>query len=457
MQRFIVFIVSALIPAFAAAAVSYQVSFVGSDLYQGSTKIASFSSDAECVEAAKGRPVSTTTTFECRARTAVVATVTSSLPTDTDGDGVVDTDDQCPKEAGPSPSGCPPVYTATKFVSPSGGATSCTQNDPCSLQRAADTAQAGDVVSVAAGRYGTVTISRSGTLTKPIEFRSNGAVIENASGYGIYLKRVSYVTLDGFTVQNTKLKGIAARDASPTSPVRGLVIRNCVIRNIRQEGMYLSEVADSLIEGNTITNVGLDNVETTGHGIYLANAGSDGTTIRRNIIMIGTSPGAALHINGDLSTGGDGIISRVTIDSNILQGGIKGVSGDGVQDSRIVNNLIYGQRQHGIRLYREDGAAGAKGFVIINNTIQAPNAALKATNEVGSSIVFNNILADGKEPSIITGQLSSNLKTFAVTSNYAPTSAAKDKGVTSFGGQNAPTTDISGAARSTPVSIGAFE
>jgi parallel beta-helix repeat protein len=302
-----------------------------------------------------------------------------------------------------------------------------------------------------------VTISRSGTLTKPIEFRSNGAVIENAAGYGIYLKRVSYVTLDGFKVQNTKLKGIAARDATPTSPVHGLTIRNCTIKNTRQEGMYLSEVADSLIEGNTITNTGLEGVETTGHGIYLANGGSDGTTIRRNIIMIGASKGSPLHINGDLSTGGDGIVNRVTIDSNILSGGTKGVSGDGVQDGRIVNNLIYGTRQHGIRLYREDGAAGAKGFVIINNTIQAPNAALKATDEVGSSIAFNNILADGKEASVLTGQLSTNLKTFAVTADYAPTSTAKDKGVLSFGGQNAPTTDISGAARSKPVSIGAFE
>lgn len=458
-----IWILALLLPTLALAAVVYETTYIGAVLKQGTQDIATYPSEAECVAAAKTQPVSATTTFECLSRTQVIATVTEDPPTDTDGDGIADDADQCPMEVGPAPLGCPVIATATKFVTADGGATSCSASIPCSLQHAANTSVAGDVILVAPGNYGPLNITRSGTLTQPIEYRGSGATIENPNGYGIYLKRVSYVTLDGFKVQNCKLKCVAAREATATVPVHGLTIRNLTITNGRQEGMYLSQVADSLIENNSITNVGLDMVETTGHGIYLANAGSDGTSFRRNIIMIGVSRGAAIHINGDEGQGGDGVVSNLTIDSNILEGGIKGISGDGLQDSLILNNLIYNARQHGIRAYRYDAAAGPKGLVIVNNTsrraqISGYGSGLKISDARGPNTVFNNILVGSDTNYYGTGALTSNnLNTWAVDAEYHPLAAAKDKGIATFEGVTAPVRDLAGTQRDAPPSIGAFE
>lgn len=452
-----------LLPIAALAAVAYDSTYVGAVLKKGGTEIASYPSEAECVAGAKAHPVTASTQFECISRTLIDATYTDDPPTDTDGDGVADNADQCPTEAGPAPSGCPVVANATKFASVSGGATSCSASSPCSLQHAANTSVPGDVILIEPGLYGPLNITRSGTLTQPIEYRATGVTIESPNGYGIYLKRVSYVTLDSFKVQNCKLKCVAAREATATVPVHGLTIRNLTITNGRQEGMYLSQVADSLIEGNSITQVGLDMVETTGHGIYLANAGSDGTTIRRNTIMIGASRGAGLHINGDEGQGGDGIVSNLTIDSNLFEGGIKGISGDGLQTSLIVNNLVYNARQSGIRLYKYDAAAGPVGNVVVNNTsrraqISGYGSGLKISDPRGPNTVFNNILVGSDTNYYGTGALiSNNLTTWAVDANYQPLAAAKDQGVATFSGVTAPTVDLAGTQRDAPPSIGAFE
>ncbi len=90
------------------------------------------------------------------------------------------------------------------------------------------------------------------------------------------------ITIDGFSIANTTSKGIAARGATPEAPMNGLIIRNNDVTDTQEEGMYLSEVANSLVENNTLTNVGKGGIQTTGHGIYLANSGSKNTTIRGN-------------------------------------------------------------------------------------------------------------------------------------------------------------------------------
>lgn len=467
-----------ILPSLVTAAVVYQTTDQGVILSQGSSELSTHANEQECIDAAKNVVVNATTVFECSKRTLITATYTSEPPPDSDGDGVSDDADQCVNDPGPAPTGCPPVQVASKYVSTGGGLTACTSVDPCSLQHAADTSVAGDVILVAAGTYAVtvpvtsttsaiLNIKRSGTASSPIEYRAEGEVIlTNPNGYGIYLKRVSFVTLQGFNIQACKLKCVASREATATLPVRGLTIRGLTITNGRQEGMYLSQVADSLIEGNSITQVGLDLVETTGHGIYLANAGSDGTTIRKNVIMIGASRGAAIHINGDEGQGGDGVISSLVIDSNVLEGGIKGVSGDGLQNSLIVNNLIYNSRQHAIRGYKYDAAAGPTGLVIVNNTARATTAqygsAIKLSDERGPSTIFNNILFS-TDRNYWTGTASNNWQgrpsqgAWPVDASYKPLAAVKDLGIAELAGIAAPVMDIEGTVRDAPLSIGAYE
>jgi len=355
----------------------------------------------------------------------------------------------------------------TYYVSPTGSDSgSCTSAAPCkTINRAADLVGPGDKVVVAAGTYGTFTIDRSGTAPSPITFQANGEVIiDNPAGYGIYIDNSSYLIIDGFTVQNTRQKGIAARGATPTAPMRGLIIRNNTVRNSQEEGMYLSEVNGSLIENNTITDVGLARVETSGHGIYLANAGSDNTTIRGNTFQANPSGsiGAGIHMNGDISVGGDGVISGLVIEGNWFLGGFNNaLSMDGVQDSDVRNNVILDPGHHGLRAFKIDGAQGPKNLRVVNNTIRALSGnAVKTSDDTGASVVFNNILVggDGATAFGTSATQGNNVTTFLVdVTNYAPSGAAVGGGVSSLGGVTAPDKDINGKDRSAPYDIGAVQ
>jgi parallel beta-helix repeat protein len=112
-------------------------------------------------------------------------------------------------------------------------------------------------------------------------------------------------------------------------------------------------------------------------------------------------------MNGDLSQGGDGIISNAILSGNRIYnnampnstfptlGGGSGINMDGVQNSRIENNLVYGNHASGISLYMIDGAQGSKNNVVVNNTVYEPSDGRWALNiQSGSTgnTTLNNIL-----------------------------------------------------------------
>ncbi|HEU4603397.1 MAG TPA: right-handed parallel beta-helix repeat-containing protein [Steroidobacteraceae bacterium] len=330
-----------------------------------------------------------------------------------------------------------------------------------SIQKAVDRARAGDVVHVMAGQYPGFEVWQSGTSQFPITIKAEGNVrLSNPAGYGIYIHNASHLVIDGFTIDHTGLKGIAARDATPDEPMRNIVIRNNTIVETQEEGLYLSEVSESLIENNTIRDVGLARIETTGHGIYLANAGSKNTVIRRNTIEGPHNVwGQAIHLNGDESVGGDGLIARVTIESNRISGFNNGLSLDGVQDTDIRNNVIIDTHHHGIRGFCIDGAAGPANLRIVNNTIRAPHGnAIKLTQEAATSIIFNNILVGGEGATSLerTDKLAANLTQFAVSTDFKPDAVAQKIGLAEFASVIAPARDFTDAVRRPPFDVGAL-
>lgn len=294
-----------------------------------------------------------------------------------------------------------------------------TQEYP-TIQGAASVARPGDTVLVHEGTYAGFQVTTSGTQAIPIIFQTSGTVTINTggpTGDGIRLENASYITLDGFHIENVLARCIAARGATPTIPMKGITIKNNICVNSTTEGFYLSELNDSLIEQNTITNSG-NGIGSRNHGIYLANAGSDNTTIRGNTIT--QSSGESIHVNGDITVGGDGIVSGLTIEQNTLSGGIyNGLSFDGVQDSVIQNNLVYGNSRHALRGYDADAAGGPKNLKIINNTFTVPSTggwAIKLTEDGGGHVIFNNILLnESTNGSIVVGntQFTSNYNILA--------------------------------------------
>jgi hypothetical protein len=138
------------------------------------------------------------------------------------------------------------------------------------------------------------------------------------------------------------------------------------------------------------------------HGVYISNS-SDYPIIRRNRIY--DNYGCGVHMNGDISMGGDGTISYGLVESNIIyengEGGGSAINMDGVSDTIVRNNLLYDNHASGISVYQIDGAAGSQRNRLLNNTILMPADARWGINIPNVSDinnkVFNNIVLNADD------------------------------------------------------------
>jgi hypothetical protein len=103
-------------------------------------------------------------------------------------------------------------------------------------------------------------------------------------------------------------------------------------------------------------------------------------------------------MNGDVSEGGDGIITGALVERNVIHdngaGGGSGINCDGVQDSMIRNNLIYDTHASGISLYRIDGGGPSTGNRVLHNTVLVAadgRWALNVQNASTGNFVRNNV------------------------------------------------------------------
>src|SRR5882724_5956183 len=286
------------------------------------------------------------------------------------------------------PAGAAPLRTF--YVDPTGNdsaAGSATQPWR-TLQKAANTVRAGDLVIVRAGHYAGLYLTTSGTATDPITFHGEpGAIVDTQNPTtqdGINLEGASYVVIEGFTVTGV-----------PRAGIRAVLNHHVTIRGNTGDlngrwGILTGFSDDILIENNVMSRSQAE------HGIYVGNSG-DRPVIRRNVVWGNRANG--IHMNGDLSQGGDGIISGAVVEGNVIHdNGVAGGSGincDGVQSSIIRNNLLYNNHASGISLYQIDGGQPARNNQVLNNTIvMASDArwALNIQNASTGNVVRNNIL-----------------------------------------------------------------
>jgi hypothetical protein len=256
------------------------------------------------------------------------------------------------------------------------------------LQKAANTVRAGDLVIVRAGHYAGLYLTTSGTATDPITFRADpGAIVDTQNPTtpdGINLEGASWVVIENFTVTGV-----------PRAGIRAVLNNHVTIRGNTGDlngrwGILTGFSDDLLIENNTMTRSQAE------HGIYVGNSG-DRPVIRHNVVWGNNANG--IHMNGDLSQGGDGIISGAVVEGNVIHdNGVAGGSGincDGVQSSIIRNNLLYNNHASGISLYQIDGGQPARNNQVLNNTIVMASDARWAINIQNAStgnVVRNNIL-----------------------------------------------------------------
>jgi hypothetical protein len=258
------------------------------------------------------------------------------------------------------------------------------------LQRAALALNPGDTVLVRGGSYAGGHFTRSGSAEQPITlaaFPGETPVIDADNPVtidGINLEGASHMVVEGFTVTGTGRAGIRA------VLCQNVVIRHNVTDQNTRWGIFTGFCDDLLIEFNETSRSGIE------HGIYVSNSG-DRPVIRNNLIWGNNANG--IHMNGDVSQGGDGIISDALVENNIIFGngaaGGSGINCDGVQDSLIRNNLIFDSHAGGISLYRIDGGGGSSGNRVLNNTVLTSATgrwALNIRDGAVNNTVRNNVL-----------------------------------------------------------------
>ncbi len=263
------------------------------------------------------------------------------------------------------------------------------------LQHAADTVHAGDAVNVKPGQYAGFVMGwdapQNGTAASPIIFQAQPGVVitsrNNKTEDAIDLEGSSYITIQGFKITND-----GSIDRAGIRAVQGnhLIIEDNNIDGMGTWGIYTSHCDDLLIKNNKASH------SKKQHGIYVSNSAQRPVVIGNTLW---SNADCGLHMNGDASQGGRGIIAKALVADNIIYDngtiGGSGINCDGVQNSVIQNNLLYNNHASGISLYRIDGGGGSTGNLVVNNTIiMAADSrwAINIKNVSTANIVYNNIL-----------------------------------------------------------------
>ncbi|MBK9097972.1 MAG: right-handed parallel beta-helix repeat-containing protein [bacterium] len=284
------------------------------------------------------------------------------------------------------------TYSTNYYVSESGSNSNnglTPQTAFATLQYAADMVSAGDFVLVLEGNYVGFDIRTDGTQNSPIVFKAieYNVVIDERNSVtpdGINIENADWIVIDGFEVMEQPRAGIRIVLSD------FVVIRNNDCHNNYRWGIFTGFTDDIIIENNSCS------FSEDEHGIYLSNS-SDRAIIRNNHSF--NNNGCGIHMNGDISMGGDGIISNAVVEGNIIHdngyGGGSAINMDGVQDSEIFNNLIYNNHATGIAMYQIDGGDASKNNKVYNNTVIQPSDGrwcIISVNGSTGNTLYNNIL-----------------------------------------------------------------
>ena len=239
------------------------------------------------------------------------------------------------------------------------------------VQHAVGAVGPGDRILVHQGSYIGARIERSGTAQAPITLTAapgeavvlsgpgandvHGSTIEveTFSGSGV----VSWWILAGFDIHGGSRSGVDVRNADHVT------VRANRVHDSGLTGIFTAFADDVVIEDNE----SWDNGE---HGVYTSNSG-DRPIVRRNYLH--DNVGAGVHMNADLSQGGDGIITGALVERNVIvgngSGGGAGINMDGVSQSTVINNLIFDEHASGIAVFQQDGAVCSSDDLFANNTV----------------------------------------------------------------------------------------
>jgi parallel beta-helix repeat protein len=306
----------------------------------------------------------------------------------------------------------PPVSGKTITVGPNG--------DYATIQEAADVAQPGDNVEIAAGSYeGGLNLSTSGESGKYITFYGKGGAAIVTGGGGeeglIAIGSSSWLRFIDVTSSGSGGFGIMANGASD------LVFQNVAVDGSQDGGLVLLNTSNVLVDGCDISGT---NAEGTSADHEAMSLGSGGTNIEVRgcrvydngeegiDVKYADDAQAKIHDNVVYGNRGPNIYvdssSNVDIFNNtVYSTGDESKAGimlavENYSESRVVdnvkvyNNVLYGNANAGLTFWKEsDGTIG--NIQIVNNTFygNASGAVTSSTDIAGTNLLRNNIFGEG--------------------------------------------------------------
>lgn len=363
-----------------------------------------------------------------------------------------------------------PAGAATFFISTTGNDSNAgTQSQPWrTLQKAANTMSAGDIVRVQNGTYAGFQQTRSGSASSPITFLADGNNVvlnqrNNSTQDVINIEGGDGIIVDGFIIRN-----------APRVGIRAVTCDDVIIRNndIQDSGL------DAILTGYAVRVQIINNIcgnSSSEHGIYVSNStvGADNPIIRGNFCFGNGRSG--IQLNGDCFAGGDGYIDNAIIEGNVITNNrAKGISLISARNYLVQNNVLYDQAAGaaGIHCTDEPSCGNPSSGIIVNNTLHETRiACLRITDNSTDNRIFNNIFigqvadevgrSDIDGPTNIIQSSPGNLFVNSGSRDYHLVSgaAAIDGGTASHSGATAPNTDHDGASRpqGSAFDIGAYE
>jgi hypothetical protein len=285
------------------------------------------------------------------------------------------------------------------------------------LQHAANVVYPGDVVDARPGNYAGFVVPTSGTAGAPIAFLAEpGAIIDrpvtrDGVTAGINALGTSWITIAGFTVAaqpgdpawiaGIRVGGIAPDQPAPNWALGNVVAGNTVrLRTVPagdtstggdRTGIFADWQDGLQVVGNTVSG-GWES------GVTISNSARDYVVSGNTISDVG---GSSIRNDGVFGPFVPGINTNAAIEDNTIHDVGSGVGGpaigaDGLQDSVVRNNLIYGAHGTGLSFAMVNASGGSKDDVIVNNTVvmavDAAGAAFHMAKGPNTGLtVLNNI------------------------------------------------------------------
>ncbi|WP_144392670.1 DUF1565 domain-containing protein [Pleionea sediminis] len=307
-----------------------------------------------------------------------------------------------------------PLFAATYYVDnqheSASDANSGSESSPwLTIQKAANTVQAGDTVIVKEGVYtelsnqspGTdvrgLKPQNSGTANAPIIYQANpgdSVIIDQSNGgIGFYISGRSYITVKGFIIRNIRGRTDFSAGIMTAANASHITLEDNIIFNIdgiagaNVAGIRFDNTTFSTARNNLIHNVTVDGVSNQ-NASAITSFGMEDVIIEKN-----TMYNAYNGVYHKRSSGGTGALIRFNIIHTVTRGLFYDVAGTGNAphvNQRITQNVIYGVKD-AIRLDASDASGVNDGFHVWNNTITADGSAIWIEN-VKNANIYNNLV-----------------------------------------------------------------